>query len=126
MPLNVMVEEKGDGVCTVRPVGSIDAKTHTILASQVDAILAKKPRVIIFDMKDVEFVSSAGIGVVLQTEKSMVPGGGKVLMVNVQPQIKKVFQIVQILPSQQIFTSVEELDRYLAVIQRRVKEGEIE
>ena len=126
MPLKVTVEEKGDGTCTIRPVGSIDADTHHILGSQVDPILAKSPQLIIFDMKDVHYVSSAGIGVVLFTEKSIKAAGGKVLLVNLQPQIKKVFDIVQALPSQQIFSSVAELDRYLSVIQRRVKDKEIE
>jgi anti-anti-sigma factor len=126
MPLKVTVEEKSDVFYTIRPEGSIDANTHTILGTQVDAILAKSPQVIVFDMKDVHYVSSAGISVVLTASKSMKTKGGNVLLVNVPPQIRKVFDIVQALPPQQIFASVEELDRYLTMIQRRVKEGEIE
>ena len=126
MALKVTTEEKGSGIFTVRPVGSIDANTHTILGSQVDTIFTKSPKLIIFDMKDVQYVSSAGISVVLAAEKSLKMSGGKVLMVNLQPQIRKVFDIVQALPSQQIFANVEEMDAYLAVIQRKVKEGEIE
>ena len=47
-------------------------------------------------------------------------------MVNLQPQIKKVFDIVKALPEQQIFTSIEEMDNYLKEIQRKVKDGEIQ
>jgi ABC-type proline/glycine betaine transport system permease subunit len=41
-----------------------------------------------------------------------------------QPQIRKVFEIIQALPSLNIFESVAELDRYLAAMQRKVREGE--
>jgi anti-sigma B factor antagonist len=126
MALKVTSEEKGSGIYTVRPVGSIDANTHTILGSQVDTIFTKSPKLIIFDMKDVQYVSSAGISVILAAEKFLSMTGGKVLMVNLQPQIRKVFEIVQALPAQQIFASAEEMDTYLAAIQRKVKDGEIE
>jgi hypothetical protein len=49
-----------------------------------------------------------------------------VALTNLQPQIRKVFEIIQALPSLNIFESVEELDRYLAAMQRKVREGEAE
>jgi anti-sigma B factor antagonist len=125
MSLKVSVEEKPQGTFTVRPVGSIDAKTYTALLSDVDALLNKAPSLIIFDMTDVNYVSSAGVGVVLTAEKSLKAQGKRVLMVNAQPQIRKVFDIVQALPPQQIFSSVEEMDNYLKEIQRKVKAGEM-
>jgi anti-anti-sigma regulatory factor len=53
----------------------------------------------------------------------MKKGGGKTLLVNLKPQIRKVFDIVQALPAQRLFNSVRELDEYLAEIQRQVREG---
>jgi anti-sigma B factor antagonist len=124
MPLSVRMEEKTKGVYTIYPEGSIDTNTHLILKSELDAILKKSPRLIIFDMKNVHHISSAGIGVVLIAEQSVNVHGGGALLVHLQPQIKKVFDIVQALPSEQIFASIEDLDEYLAEIQRKVKEGE--
>lgn len=126
MPLKVTVKQKSEGMYLVCPQGSIDATTHTILGAEVDAILAKSSNLLIFDMKDVSYVSSAGVSVVLVAEKTMNSRGGKTLMVNVQPQIRKVFDIVQALPSQRIFTSVEEMDIYLKEMQRKVTSGEID
>ena len=40
-------------------------------------------------------------------------------MAKLQPQIKKVFAIINALPDQQIFNSVEELDEYLAKMQKQ-------
>ena len=125
MPLKVTVEEKGQGVYAVRPVGAIDANTFSILGLEVEEIMKKSPRMIIFDMANVNYVSSAGVGVVLLAEQDLKPNNGKVLMVNPQPQIRKVFDIVKALPDQQIFKSIEEMDEYLKEIQRKVKEGEI-
>ena len=45
---------------------------------------------------------------------------------NLQPQIRKVFDIIQALPSLNVFESVEELDQYLAEMQRKVREGKDE
>jgi anti-sigma B factor antagonist len=124
MPLKVSVEDRGEGTYTIRPEGSIDTNTFMILQNEVDPLLGKS-KVIIFDMKDVNYVSSAGVGVVLLAEQSLKANNGKVLMVNLQPQIKKVFDIVKALPDQQVFSSIEEMDRYLKEVQRKVKEGEM-
>lgn len=125
MPLKVTVEAKpGGSYVVILPEGSIDATTYTILAAQVEAVLRKAPSLIIFNLEKVGYVSSAGIGVVLAAEKAMKKGGGKTLLVNLKPQIKKVFDIVQALPSQQVFGSVKELDEYLTEIQRKVREDQ--
>jgi anti-anti-sigma factor len=124
MPLKVTVEQKpGGSYVVIRPDGSIDATTYTTLAAEVESVLKKTPSLIIFDLEKVGYVSSAGIGVVLAAEKAMKKGGGKTLLVNLKPQIRKVFDIVQALPAQQLFNSVRELDEYLAEIQRQVREG---
>jgi len=124
MPLKVSIEDRGEGTYTIRPEGSIDTNTFMTLQNELDPIL-EKSKVIIFDMKNVNYVSSAGVGVVLLAEQTLKANNGKVLMVNLQPQIKKVFDIVKALPDQQVFSSLEEMDRYLKEVQRKVKEGEM-
>jgi hypothetical protein len=42
---------------------------------------------------------------------------------DLQPQIKKVFDIIGAPPSVQIFASIAELDEYLDVMQKRVARG---
>jgi len=124
IPLKVSIEDRGEGTYTIRPEGSIDTNTFMTLQNELDPIL-EKSKVIIFDMKNVNYVSSAGVGVVLLAEQTLKANNGKVLMVNLQPQIKKVFDIVKALPDQQVFSSLEEMDRYLKEVQRKVKEGEM-
>jgi anti-sigma B factor antagonist len=122
MPLYVHVQEKSRGVYTVYPEGSVDTNTYTILKSEIEKIMAQSPRLIIFDMEEVEFISSAGVGVILIAEQSAKAQGGGTFIVHLQPQIKKVFDILKALPEEQIFESIDELDRYLAEIQKNKEE----
>ncbi len=118
MPLTVTSEVRpGGSYLVIKPEGSIDAITHPMVAKEVEAALPKSPGLIIFDMSRVDYISSAGIGVVLGAEKSLKKSGGKALVLNPKPQVKKVFDIVQAIPREQIFGSAEELDKYLAELQ---------
>ena len=40
------------------------------------------------------------------------------MYVNLQPQVKKIFEIINALPSMDVFASVAELDAYLDAMQR--------
>lgn len=122
MPLTVTSELRPGGTSVViKPVGSIDAITYPLVAREVEAALQKSPGLIIFDMTQVDYISSAGIGVVLGAEKSLKKTGGKTLLVNPKPQVKKVFDIVQAIPREQFFGSVEELDKYLLELQPKAR-----
>ncbi len=122
MPLTVTVEVRPGTNFVIRPSGAIDANTYQVLAVEVEATLKKSPNLIIFDMDQVDYVSSAGIGVVLAAEKAMKQARGKALVVNLKPHIRKVFDIVQALPPQQLLSSTKDLDEYLAEMQRQVRE----
>ncbi len=125
MPLKVNVNAKSAGCFTVSPVGSIDTGTSMILEKEIDSLLKKKPKAIVLDMQEVEFMSSAGVRVVFKTKRCIEEAGGVLTIVNLKPQIKKVFDIINALPSLQVFESIEELDKYLADMQKKsVEEGE--
>jgi anti-sigma B factor antagonist len=62
--------------------------------------------------------------VIFMTKKFMDKRGGKLLLVNLQPQIKKVFEIVQVLDHMSIFKDQDEMDAYLTAMQKKVIDGE--
>lgn len=119
MALTVKLKEKSTGVFTVYVEGSIDTTTYPILEKKVDLILQSSPTAIIFDMKDVDYMSSAGVRVILKTRKVLKKKNGQVFLIHLQPQIKKVFEIIKALPTTQVFSNVEELDHYLDQMQRK-------
>lgn len=120
MKLNVIVAEKEGGVFTIAPVGPIDSNTYAVLNEKVNSVLAKSPKVIIFDMAGVTYISSAGISVILRAKKGLKQSSGMLTIVNLRPKVKRVFDIIKALPDQQVFASVEEMDAYLDKIQKQL------
>ena len=120
MPLKVKSTTKGPGVIVITPVGSIDAHTHSVLDEKMNDILKQQPDVIIFDMESADYISSSGIRVLLRTKKALKETGGRMVFMNLQPQIQKVFDILKAIPSLKVFASIEELDNYLDTMQKEV------
>jgi anti-anti-sigma factor len=123
MALKVNTAIKSPGIFVVAPVGSIDGTDRGMFQGKVDSVLKQNPNVIIFDMEHADYINSMGIRVLVKTKKAMKRGGGKIVFINLQPQIKKVFDILEALPSLQVFATIEELDNYLNVMQTRSRSG---
>lgn len=75
-----------------------------------------------FDLAELRFLDSTGISVLLKTRKSIEGNGGSVFITNMQPQIRKVFDIVKALPGTSVFQSMKEMDEYLKGIQEKIEE----
>ena len=117
--LTVVIMKIAEGVFNVSPKGSIDSDTYEILQKKMDPMMRPTPKMIIFDMKEVEYISSMGLKAILDAKNKVEASGGALLLVNLQPQITKVFDIIKAIPSKNIFKSREELDHYLTEIQRQ-------
>ena len=120
MQLTVTVTERSPGVFMIRPVGSIDTTTSSLLEEKVDSILKGAAKTMAFDMEGVNYMSSAGIRVILKAQKALKQRDGQFLMTNLQPQVKKVFEIINALPSMKVYSNTQELDRYLDAMQRKM------
>ena len=118
MPLKVKSTHKRPGVIVVSPIGSINASTHSILEATVDKILTPPPDVIIFDMEFVDYINSAGIRVLLKTKKALKETNGRMVFMNLHPQIQKVFDILKAIPTLKVFANIQELDQYLDLMQK--------
>lgn len=112
MSIPINVTEKEAGIVIIAPVGSIDADTYAQFGAETDKVLASSPKGIIFDMKDVDYIASLGMSVIYKTKRVIEKNGGIIAVVNLQPQIKKVFDIVKFFPSQ-IFTTVQQAHEHL-------------
>ena len=120
MPLKVKSTTRGAGVFVISPIGSIDGHTHSVLEEKADEILAQQPDVIIFDMEFADYISSTGIRVLLKTKKALKATDGRMVFMNLQPQIQKVFDILKAIPSLKVFASIDELDTYLDNMQKAI------
>jgi len=120
MSLSVETREELSGIHIVKLAGSLDTATAPQLEAETDRLLATGPTAIILDFEKLDYISSAGVRVVLKTRKGLKEVAGNLMMMNLQPQIKKVFEIINALPSQQVFASIEELDAYLDKMQKQI------
>jgi anti-sigma B factor antagonist len=85
--------EVADGVALCRIAGKIDALTGPNLqAAALSAINGGNTR-IIFDMREVTYISSAGLRVVVLTAKHAKAASGGLALFGLQPAISEVFEI---------------------------------
>lgn len=119
MPLKITVVKREYGVSIVSPSGSIDTNTYLALEKEAEAVIAESPKIVIFNMEEVDYISSAGISVLIKTKKVLKEKKASLVIVNLQPRVRRVFEIINALPPEQIFESMEEMDRYLAGIQQK-------
>lgn len=119
--LNIVIEKKVKGGFLVGLKGRIDSDTYKILEEKIKPILVPSTELIILDMENVNYVSSAGLAVIFEIKKIVGGNTGSLIIVSLQPQVKKVLEIVKALPPENIFENRKELDKYLDYIQKRAK-----
>ena len=102
--------------------GKINNDTADNLDQEIQQVVREGINSLVLDLEGVEMISSAGVGVVIKAKTSLVRRGGDLFMVNLQPQIQKVFDIMRLLPAMNVFASVKELDEYLTKVQKRIVE----
>ena len=124
MSLTLRFEEQQSGkVLKVHLGGSLDTNTAPDFEEQLSPRLHLPLQMLVLDMQELEYISSAGLRSVFKASKSVKQLGGKMGVSNRQPQIVKVFEIVKALPDMNIFRTTEEMDEYLTDMQNRVTDS---
>ena len=100
--------------------GSINSDTADILDGEIARLLDHAISTLVLDFSDITYISSAGVGVIMKAKTSLTRRKGDLAMINLQPQVKKVFEIIRLLPTLNVFESVQEMDEYLGKIQRGI------
>jgi anti-sigma B factor antagonist len=119
MKLDVNIYRKEDGNFLVALDGRLDSETYASCEEKLAPILNSSTRALTLDMSKLSYISSMGLRVVIKARKAIEVEGGKVLIVNLQPQIAKIFEIAAALPKYQIFKSIREADEYFAAMQEQ-------
>ena len=124
--MHVNINPNGDkpGYYTVAPHGSIDSDTYTDFSDKITPLLNKETKGIILDLADVDYISSAGLGVLFTMKKHLRQNSGDLLFCNLKPAIKRLFEIVNALPAETLFKNSEEADAYLYRMMNKETEEE--
>jgi anti-anti-sigma factor len=123
--MSLKIESDPSNTPTIRLAGRLDSETAPELDRTLDLLLANTSLTrVVFDLGELEYLSSAGIRCFIRARKGIEPRGGKVAVVNAQPAVRKVLEIVKAIPPGGLFSSVAELDEYLDAMQRQVRDQE--
>ena len=121
MPLKITSEEKKPGAVVVKLAGRLDTTTREACEAKLRSLIKDGARILTLDMEKLEYISSMGLRIILSVRKTLEEnkGRGRVVLVKLQPQIAKVFELVDVLPKTSIFDSTESADIFLDAIQNK-------
>lgn len=99
-----MEHEREKDTVTVFVTGELDHYSAQSVRRELDTLIAR-PGVkrLVLDLRDMAFMDSSGIGVILGRYRELRERGGSVAVKNMNPQVEKVFtlsgmkQVIQIL-----------------------------
>lgn len=73
--------------------GRLDTPAAVKAQQEIEPLLANADKVITLDCKDLEYISSSGLRLFLTIRKETTGKGGKVIIKNINDDIKKVFMM---------------------------------
>lgn len=111
--IEVQIIRKNDDTVSVKPIGAVSSETYIEFEKLLQPVVELNAAKVLVDMNDCHYVSSAGIRVFFDLRRKVTANNGILSFHNMQPQIKKVFEIVKALPLECIFTDERQADAYL-------------
>lgn len=111
--IEVQISKKDDNTVSVKLAGAVSSETYIEFEKLLQPVVELNAAKVLIDMNDCNYVSSAGIRVFFDLRRKVTANSGVLSFHNMQPQIKKVFEIVKALPLECIFTDEKQADAYL-------------
>jgi anti-anti-sigma factor len=88
-----MIEDIIDGKTIITLSGRIDSTSSNEFEEKLVSIIDAGTTKMVVDFLNVQFISSAGLRVLLLAAKKVKPNGGKVILSNLSTSVKEVFDI---------------------------------
>lgn len=93
-----------NGAVTVTVVGEVDTFTAPVLRSSLDAQLEQQPRELVIDLSGVQFLGSAGLAVLVETQKSARTRGVELRLVATTRAVTRPLEVTGLID---LFTIVD-------------------
>ena len=116
----VSVDEE-NSVARVALKGALNTDTAPEFEERLQKVVAEGYQLTVLDMKELDYISSAGLRVIFKAAKQTKSAGRRLAAANRKPHIDKVFEILKALPDMAVFANDQELDEYLDSMQNKVK-----
>lgn len=110
-----------NGIQRVAVSGRLDTRSYPELDQALDPLLDdERVSSLVLDLEGLNYINSAGIRSLERVRRALAARHRAVLLVNPQPQVRKVLDVVEAVPVEEVFASYEEADAYFDVMQRRL------
>lgn len=90
--MNLAIEKIGETL-VVSPEGKINSANATSLEADLLAQVEKGERKVVLDLSRLDYISSAGLRVVLLLAKRLKQQAGSLVLCSLQPHVSEVFEI---------------------------------
>ncbi len=88
-----IVKVEKEGVVCLKIDGRLDGKTASEAESTVKGVLKEGRQQLLFDLSQMEYISSAGLRVILMAVKELRSKKGKVVLCGLTPYVKEIFDV---------------------------------
>jgi anti-anti-sigma factor len=123
MELNTTVTlDEANSVARVALDGALNTDTAPDFEQRLQEVIDGAYQLTVLDMRDLEYISSAGLRVIFKAAKQTKAEGRRLAAANRKPHIDKVFEILKALPDMAVFANDQELDDYLDSMQQKARE----
>ena len=106
-PLRVETERLGESV-VIHITGQVNEFATDTLSAQLDSVLGEGNRFIVFDLANVTFLGSTGLGQIMRAYRVVKSKNGYVRIASAQPLIADVFRLTKLDTIVKLCPSVEE------------------
>jgi len=91
--LRIELENDDCGLHVMRLSGALDGLTYLDLLKAFNQSIEKEAKRIVLDMNEVDYVSSAGLRVLLQGAKALKETEGEIVLFGMNSAVKEVFSL---------------------------------
>jgi anti-sigma B factor antagonist len=104
--LDVRAEREPDAT-VVRLTGEVDLRTSPQLRARFLELIEERPRRIILDLTNVDYIDSSGVGTVVELKRRAMRNESKVVLVGLQRRVRSLFEITRL---DKFFTITDSID----------------
>jgi len=102
-----IIHRTSDGISIIMIKGSMSAEAIEQTRPEIEGIVAADGIELLLDLKEVDFIDSAGIGAIVFMVKRCRRSGGTVKIANVQGQVRDVFRMAGLDKALDIYPSID-------------------
>lgn len=108
--MDLSVTEHGD-IKIIHLEGKLDVNLSIEIETEFEKMIDNGTKNMILDLKRVEYLSSSGLRIFISAMRKLKENGGKLVLCDITPMVKKIFKIVEL---EDLFEIYDNVDRAIA------------